>query len=264
MQTKIFYPSLALQPFISHYRIWRFPEPREIMSIKDFPRTMMDMVFFFEGNIELSTTENVFQSLNPCTFVGYFDRAYQICARGRLEILNIRFRPNGVYPLTKIPMQELLNSQIEMGILLKENSREWHERLVEVQDDEAKILLLENLLQELYQKSNLHHRLDYGIQQIQQNKGLISVQKLANSLNTNYKSLDRWFNKKVGVSPKRFIQLTRFKCILDEIEQAQCPDWMQIVADYDFHDQAHFIKEFKQFAGVTPTQFRTALLNISE
>lgn len=261
MQTKTCYPSLALQPFISHYRIWKFESSMEKMAMKDFPRTMMDMVFFFDGNIRLSIDKGVFQNLSPCTFVGYFDRAYQICSCGKLEALNIRFRPNGIYPLTKIAMQELLNSQVPLEELMKGNIEEWYEQLAATKEDEERITLLEKLLLQCYQESELHHRLDYGIQKIQQQKGLISVQKLANTLNTNYKSLDRWFSKKVGVSPKRFIQLTRFKHILDEIEQSEHMDWMQIVVDYDFHDQAHFTKEFKQFAGVTPSQFRATLLD---
>lgn len=261
MQTKTFYPSPTLQSFISHYRIWRFASSEEKMAMKDFPRTMMDMLFFFDGNIQLSIAKDTFQSLSPCTFVGHFDRAYEICSHGKLEVLNIRFRPNGIYPLTKISMQELLNSQVPLEKLMKENIIEWYEQLAETKEDDGKIVLLEKLLLQQYQKSDLHHRLDYGIQQIQNCKGLISVQNLAKTLNTNYKSLDRWFNKKVGVSPKRFIQLTRFKYILDEIEQSKNTDWMQLVVDYNFHDQAHFTKEFKQFAGVTPSQFQIALLN---
>jgi len=257
MQTKTFYPSPALRPFISHYRIWRFESSKGKMTLKDFPRTMMDMLFFFDGNIQLSIDKNVFQSLSPCTFVGHFDQAYEIRSFGQLDVLNIRFRPNGIYPLTKISMRELLNSQVHLEELMKGKSKDWHEQLAEKKEDESKIMLLEKLLISLYQESELHHRLDYGIQKIQNCQGLISVQNLANILNTNYKSLDRWFNNKIGISPKRFIQLTRFKCILDEVERTNNTDWMQIVSDYNFHDQAHFSKEFKQFAGLTPSQFNT-------
>ncbi|MEL6942511.1 MAG: helix-turn-helix domain-containing protein [Bacteroidota bacterium] len=263
MQTRTFYPSPALQAFISHYRIWKYPALNATITVKDFPRTMMDMIFFFDGNIQLSIDKKNFQHLNTCAFVGHFDRAYEICSRESLEVLNVRFRPNGVYPLTKIPMQKLLNSHIHLGELIEEDVKEWHEKLAEAKEDNQKIVVLERLLLDLYQKNELHHRLDYGIRQIQKHKGLMSVQNLANSLNTNYKSLDRWFSKKVGVSPKRFLQLTRFKYILDEIEQSKNMDWMQLVVDYRFHDQAHFTKEFKQFAGVTPSQFRAGLQNTS-
>ncbi|MEM6700236.1 MAG: helix-turn-helix domain-containing protein [Bacteroidota bacterium] len=259
MQTKIFYPSPDLQPFISHYRIWKLSSSAERMTMKDFPRTMMDMVFFLDGSVQLSIAENTFQTLSPCTFVGHFDRAYEIYSHGKLEVLNIRFHPNGIYPLTKISMRELLNSHVHLEELMKENVKEWYEQLAEIEGDATKIILLEQLLLQCYQKSNLHYRLDYGIQQIQNCKGLMSVKQLANILNTNYKSLDRWFNKKVGVSPKRFIQLTRFKHILDDIEQLKETDWMQIVVNYNFHDQAHFTREFKQFAGVTPSQFLSIL-----
>ena len=90
---------------------------------------------------------------------------------------------------------------------------------------------------------------------IKQKRGLIAVKDLKEELQVSYKSLDRWFLKYIGLTPKRFTQLTRFRNILQELDEQTNPDWMQFVLDYNFFDQAHFIKEFRQFAGVSPTEF---------
>jgi len=59
----------------------------------------------------------------------------------------------------------------------------------------------------------------------------------------------------IGVTPKSYIQMARFKIILTQLDQHNDADWMQLVNDFGFHDQAHFIKTFKQFSGITPSSY---------
>ncbi len=252
-----YHPSADLRPFISHYRFLRIDVQDEgINRIQDYPRTAMDMIFLFEGNMQIGVGEQRFE-LHPSCFIGQFDKGYDIRPQNRVELLNIRFRPNGIYPLTKLPLKETFNNHVALEELFSKrtNVQNLHEQLALLPDDAAKIALLEAFLRQLYQASALHYRLDYGIQHIQEQQGCVRVQDLCKQLSTNYKSLNRWFEKRVGLSPKRFIQLTRFKHLLEDIEQQAQPDWMELVVQYDFHDQAHFVKEFKQFAGKTPTAY---------
>lgn len=254
----IYYPQKALRPFISQYKFLSLEEgSAPITSIRDYPRTAMDMVFFFKGNITLSLDENVKLDLSSCAFLGQFDKGYNISYQQNVQALDVQFRPNGVYPLTKIPLKETFNNHISIADLMstKFPIEDLYECLSAQPTDLGKVKVLEDFLLDIYQISDLHYRLDYGIQYVQQQQGLVSVQELCEKLNTNYKSLNRWFEKKVGTSPKRFIQLTRFKFILEKIDQGGKPDWMELVDTYNFHDQAHFVKEFKQFAGRTPTAY---------
>jgi AraC-like DNA-binding protein len=43
------------------------------------------------------------------------------------------------------------------------------------------------------------------------------------------------------------------------IRGEHAPDWAQIGADCGYYDQAHLIREFKQFAGMTPGQYASRL-----
>ncbi len=261
LQHEIYYPSEALRPFISHYIFWKMEAKAHSNSLHDYPRTAMDFVFLFEGNIQLDLGKTTLLDLNRCSFIGHFDKVYNIHYQQDVLLLNVRFHPNGVYPLTKIPLKKAFNNYIELEDFLPKDSpiENLHERLAGQPTNKTKIATLEHFLSKVYQVSDLHHRLDHGIQYIQQQQGLITVQELCQKLNTNYKSLNRWFDKNVGLSPKRFIQITRFKHLLGAIEDQKQLDWMELVTDYNFHDQAHFVKEFKQFAGKTPTAYRATL-----
>lgn len=260
MESTIFHPCKALSPYIEYYRELQLDqEPTTQYSFRDYPRAALDMVFCFRGTPEIVPSINCSFKLGDSTFVGHFDNPYEIRFKGGVTIFHIRFKANGVYPLTNIPLELLTNNSISLNDLLNQQMDILYERLAEKTSSTERIKVLEVYLLNAYKNAHLHHRLDYGIGLIHQSRGLLSVKQLTSKLNTNYKSLNRWFLKHVGLSPKRYIQIIRFKHILTELEQGQQPNWLQLAVDYGFHDQAHFIKEFKQFSGSSPSTFMTQL-----
>ncbi len=256
MQTTNYTPSVALSPFIESYSFSQFDNLLgDVLSVRDFPRTAKDMIFCFEGNLKISVQGQDAFKVADAAFISNFDRPYDISLCGNLSVMHIRFKPNGIYPLTKIPLFELLNGQLPLEDLTDKNISFLHQEMQEQTSDLKRIAIFEKYLLRRYASSNLHYRLDSGLQIIQDKKGLLTVSELSKTLNTNYKSIDRWFKKHVGLPPKKFMQITRFKNILEDLEHQDQPDWMKIVSDYNFHDQAHFIKDFSRFAGVSPSVF---------
>jgi len=68
------------------------------------------------------------------------------------------------------------------------------------------------------------------------------------------RQLRRLFNYYIGTTPKSFAQVVRFQYILNARPSAQSLKENRIFYDVGFYDQAHFIKNFKRFYGVTPNQ----------
>lgn len=257
MQQFTHYPSAALRPFLEFYRFIQFEDDRALAAVlKDYPKTAMDMVFCFDGLLQIKLHDGKVMTLDSHAFIGHFDQAYEVLMGGMLTLFHIRFKANGVYPLSPLPLKQVVNGCIPLADFMEEmKHHHLYERLALATSMDDKVKTMEAFLIPYYQGEQLHHRLDYGLRLIEQSRGLIAVKQLAEGLNTNYKSLDRWFNKKVGLTPKRFLQITRFKHILLELEKQDQPDWIKLVVDFGFYDQAHFIKEFKQFAGALPTTF---------
>ena len=257
MKRTTFYPSTALAPYIDHYLFFDLREEGQAISFKDFPRTAMDMIFFFSGRADISLPDSSRLVINNCSFISLFDSHYKVLLSQDAAALMVRFKANGIYPLTSFSMQNAVNNQFHLGDFLEISTTEIQEKIAECSTLPSKIKTLESWLLPHYQRDKLHFRLDHGLQLIEQHQGKISVKALSEALNSNYKSLDRWFLKKVGLPPKKFIQLARFKSILTELEKTEQVDWMRLVDHFGFHDQAHFTKSFKQFAGMSPTSYQT-------
>lgn len=88
---------------------------------------------------------------------------------------------------------------------------------------------------------------------ILKNFGVVNVQT---DLNTGLspRQLRRYFEFYVGSTAKTFSQVVRFQNILNAKPSTQSLRQSKIFFDLGYYDQAHFIKEFKNFYGVTPSK----------
>ena len=89
---------------------------------------------------------------------------------------------------------------------------------------------------------------------IQQRAGNVNLDWLTRQANMSVKTLERHFNEKIGLMPKYFSRIIRFKNAFQQLEQqGRSADVMKVVEACGYTDQAHLIKEFKNFTERTPT-----------
>ena len=63
------------------------------------------------------------------------------------------------------------------------------------------------------------------------------------------------FKELIGVTPKRLARTQRFASTVLAINPAEPIDWGDVAAGAGYFDQAHFGHEFREFTGLTPTQY---------
>lgn len=101
-------------------------------------------------------------------------------------------------------------------------------------------------------KPVLDLRLIHAIEQILQSGGNINLKNLDISL--SQRQLRRLFEHYFGESPKVFAKVFRFQNILNAKPSIESLKTNKIFYDKGYYDQAHFIRDFKRFYGVTPSQ----------
>jgi AraC-like DNA-binding protein len=79
-----------------------------------------------------------------------------------------------------------------------------------------------------------------------------NVSTVASDLGVSERHLRRVFDETIGVSPKSFAKLARFRRALQAAREEIPPSWAAIAATAGYYDQAHLIAEFRAIAGVTP------------
>ena len=75
---------------------------------------------------------------------------------------------------------------------------------------------------------------------------------LARSVAASPRNLTRLFHAWVGTSPKLFCRTVRFQSVLRHLGGGNKPDWAALAAELGYADQSHLIRDFSDFAQVSP------------
>jgi len=90
---------------------------------------------------------------------------------------------------------------------------------------------------------------------IEQSAGAARMDQLTQAVNLSPRQFDRRFLAAVGLQPKAFARIVRFQAVLAAYRHRDFPRWADLALHCGFYDQAHLANEFRQFAGVPPTDF---------
>ena len=86
--------------------------------------------------------------------------------------------------------------------------------------------------------------------------GAVPIGQLASEVGWSHKHLIARFGQQVGLGPKTAARLVRFDRVWRRLDQARGRlDWGLVAAEVGYADQAHLVREFRQFTGTTPTGF---------
>src|SRR5262249_19878110 len=85
---------------------------------------------------------------------------------------------------------------------------------------------------------------------------LTRVDKPAAGLGVTLRTLQRRFDRHVGVSPKWVLRRCRIQDALDRIEAGDAVDWADLAVQLGYADQSHFVNSFTALVGVPPEEYR--------
>ena len=85
--------------------------------------------------------------------------------------------------------------------------------------------------------------------------GSAGVAAAARHVEVSQKHLISEFRRIVGVSPNTLVRIARLARLLGKIDARQAVPWAELAADNGWSDQAHLIRDFKTFSGVTPAEY---------
>jgi transcriptional regulator GlxA family with amidase domain len=92
-----------------------------------------------------------------------------------------------------------------------------------------------------------------AVSHIHRAQGLISMDVLAAGVGVTTRHLERQFKQAVGISPKRLARITRFQRALRVFDRLDSPQRGTLTAaECGYADQAHFVRDFAEFAGCAP------------
>jgi methylphosphotriester-DNA--protein-cysteine methyltransferase len=101
--------------------------------------------------------------------------------------------------------------------------------------------------------------LDELVDIIYQSNDQVVVKNLAIHIHLSNRKMERKFQEIVGFTAKRFCRIRRFNAMLGSLNLHGVNDWADIAINNGFADQAHLIREFTYFTGLSPKKYWSGL-----
>jgi AraC-like DNA-binding protein len=192
---------------------------------------------------------------------GQMTRPLMLRPTGRVGMVAARFRADGLFPILGVPMHELVDRRVPLETICRDVAT-LQGRIAEAASDRERVSHLATFLERKLLERKLAERraldvvVEHNVHAILASGGQISPDELAQRAGLTARQLERRFQVAVGVSPKFLCRIVRFRAIFDRL-QSRAP-WSSIALDCGFFDQSHLNRDFKQFAGQSPTAFLAA------
>jgi AraC-like DNA-binding protein len=167
-------------------------------------------------------------------------------------VLWVAFRPGGAYPFFRVPAVKTTDQLVALDELWGREGVVLRERLLDASTPREKLRLVAAAL--------LAHATLEPDPAVTAAVGALrrgaSVSGVSDALGWTPRLLYRRFGDHIGLAPKRFARLQRFQRLVASVARGPQPiDWARRAAEHGYHDQSHLIHEFRDFAGLSPSQY---------
>ena len=226
-------PSFQLQNIIDCY--WEFTDINFNISssTKVIPDNRTDFIFIKE-----------FQNLSLCgSMTDYI-------VSSKKEIFGIRFRPEFLFGLIKIPLSEFTDKIIDADLLYKDSTAL---KSIMASSTNLKSLAigLDKYFLNRVQDIKMNELVYETARLIEKGSKLKEI-KLKTGISNQH--LGRLFHKHIGLSPKKFEKIARFQRMKNSLNVAD-NNFSDLAVQFGYYDQSHLINECNEITGSTPYQF---------
>lgn len=178
------------------------------------------------------------------------DTAEQECVAG------VCFRPGGTAPFFPIPAYDMRDAGIPLELVWdRGRASRLREQVLAACSPAAKLDALERAMAAALRVRAFDPAVAYALGAFADRPQSVTIPAVADRIGLSQKRLVERFKTTVGVPPKRYCRILRFQRALQCAELGRRVDWTRIAVDCGYFDQAHFIHDFRSFAGITPTGY---------
>ena len=175
---------------------------------------------------------------------------------GTGRVVATKFKPGGFFPFARVPMRKLVDRIVPIEEAFGCAGESLPRGVLDQPDDALATGMIEELLRA--------HRIaeDPGLAlamtlaaRAQDERDLHRAEDLAQIARVSVRTLHRSFERYIGVGPKWIIRRSRVQEAAERVASGVPVPWAALALELGYHDQAHFIHDFKAQVGFTPAAY---------
>jgi AraC-like DNA-binding protein len=215
------------------------------------------MIFILGDEIKRYTSGDDFIIQPRAMMLGQTIEPFYIEPMGYVNSFAVRFYPYGFVNFVTTSIKDLANKETPIGLLFGETpAKELEQKIIQAADTKERIEIIENFLfEKLNEKTTIDNIVKTTIDALLSTKGSTSINTILKDDLSKRRQLERKFLKQIGISPKQLGKVIRLQTALKLMLSHQSESLTKIGYESGYYDQAHFIKDFKEFTGTNPKEF---------
>lgn len=254
---KLIEPCEELKPFLQSFWIVKFKRLASLLPLKIVPDGNSGFIINFSSEFTLKIKNNTTICKDKYIYFPPTKDTAFVKAKKDICIIGVRFNTAGAYKF----FDNDISSFSENVYILKNNSN-WqldnlYIKLLKINKLEDRISIIETFLLNKLKKSKKENApwIFEFINEIKKNKGNIQIEDLYKKFSLNPRNIQRRFKKEVGLAPKTYARIIRVQDTKRTLSSLVIKSLTSLSYEKGFFDQAHFIKDFKQFLKETPKEY---------
>lgn len=259
---RFFDPHPLLASFVhSIFLVDHVLEPGEGEIVGQYPPTPQHCIFLYikEKFKAKKVHESEFRVRSKAVVVGPQLTRMELKVSHDYTVAVIGFRPGGLFRLLCIPMEEIFDDGFDGFELMGSDINELVDRCGEMESFDKIHECIEQYLLGKLKKVKEVLPVDQALFHMLKYQGQMPITQVADLACLSVRQFERKCKERLGLSPKVYSRLIRFSNAYRLFERSEVPNWSEIAYLSGYYDQMHFIKDFKEFAGITPTMMEEEL-----
>lgn len=198
------------------------------------------------------------EALFPEAFIGGIHvEPVMFQLQGGTGLFGISCKPETLIMLFNKPIGDLADNFAELDSYIGGTITEMVKQIQDAPSHEHRIQIAVNYFRKRVaeQKQRDRYYFSEAMQYIRMATGLQSVDEVCEKVFVGKRQLQRTFQENIGISPKTYVRIVRFKGAYDFVQHNPNTTWTEISHHFGYSDQSHFIRDFREFTGENPTAF---------
>ena len=252
-------PDPALQEFVRDFLVahFRFDKEQDIPFKPYSPKPEQTITFLPNGNLTIRNPLTGEKQISPPTSIcGQQLSRFNFYLSSEYLMLRVHFHPGALFRLLRIPLSEFTDCWFDAESVIGHEISDVNERLANCLSYAQMIAVVNEYLKTKLSKITADkHPLDHVASCLFADPTRFSLDWLANQSCLCQRQFNRKFIERMGVGPKLYSRVVRFYKAYQYKEMHPRENWLTIAFLFGYTDYQHLVKDFKEFAQVTPNQW---------
>jgi AraC-like DNA-binding protein len=187
---------------------------------------------------------------------GVHTARYTRLLEGRGFAFGIKFLPAGFQPFLGSSLVAIADQKVALAAVFGDAGAAYPQRIRACDTVDAMVATAEAFLLAHARASDADTaRVNALVAAIGADAGILTVDLLADKSGLNKRTLQRLFQRHVGVGPKWVIKRYRMHEAVAQLQSATPPALADLALELGYFDQAHFINDFTALVGKPPGEY---------